>query len=431
MSNEAACAAYFKTHPEWDRCFKLMRRKWESYGRTGGKVILPQAQEAERKAIQKVLGKNMQPEKVCFSLQEFEAALQQTKFAPVSLKEVLDAYFGEEIRTNQEKTEQQRGKKEQFFTLLQKEYQQKDYTDILCWLQQVREQKKYGYSLLMAEWHNSEEGALALVRNIGEALKRVSSEKAEGIPLAVLGAEVTGNPHYFDRGSTAGALLMNALCSLTACEYPQNAYDWREALFQHNIVPDEVSNTVITYGLHLTTETGLHPAFEGFCRMQEPGVLTLSTLKNVKRVYGESDTVFVVENEMVFSHLVEKLRGGKVTLLCTSGQPRTAAIKLLELFAKEQVPIYYSGDIDPEGIKIADRIHGKFPKAIRIWRMGIQDYEKAISREEVSDRRLAMLEAISCPKLQKTAQYIKERKKAAYQENLFMDLLTDIERGFG
>lgn len=430
MSNEAECAAYFKSHPEWDRCFKLMRRKWESYGRTGGRVTLPQAKEAERKAIQKVLGKNMQPEKVCFSLQEFEAALQQTKFAPVSLKEVLDVYFGEEIRTNQEKTEQQREKKEQFFEQLQEEFQQKekDYADILFWLQLVREQKKYGYSLLMTERHHSEEGAQALVRNVGEALKRVSREKTEEIPLAVLAAEVTGNPHYFDRGSTAGALLMNALCSLTACEYPQNAYDWRAALFQHNIVPDEVSNTVITYGLHLVTETGLHPAFEGFCRMQEPGVLTLSTLKNVKSVYGESDIVFVVENEMVFSHLVENLRGKAVTLLCTSGQPRTAAIKLLELFAREQVPIYYSGDIDPEGIKIADRIQGKFPKAVRIWRMGIQDYEKAISREEVSGRRLAMLEGVSCPELQETAQCIKMRKKAAYQENLFIDLLTDIER---
>ena len=129
MSNEAECAAYFKTHPEWDRCFQLMRRKWESYGRTAGKVTLPQARETERKAIQKVLGKNMPPEKVCFSLQEFEAALQQTKFAPVSLKKVLDVYFGEEIRTNQEKTERQREEKEQFFSQLQEEFLQKDYAD--------------------------------------------------------------------------------------------------------------------------------------------------------------------------------------------------------------------------------------------------------------------------------------------------------------
>lgn len=430
MSNEAECAAYFKAHPEWDRCFQLMRRKWESYGRTAGKVTLPQARETERKAIQKVLGKNMPPEKVCFSLQEFEAALQQTKFAPVSLKKVLDVYFGEEIRTNQEKTERQREEKEQFFSQLQEEFLQKDYADGGLWLQLVREQKKYGYSLLAAERQHSEEDARALVRNVGEALKRISPDKTEGIPLAVLAAEVTGNPHYFDRGSTAGALLMSALCSLTACEYPQNAYDWREALFQHNIVPDEVSNTVIIYGLHLVTEAGLHPAFEGFCRMQEPGILTLSNLKNVKSVYGESDTVFVVENEMVFSHLVEKLRGKAVTLLCTSGQPRTAALKLLELLAEKQVPIYYSGDIDPEGIKIADRIRGKFPEAVRIWRMGIQDYEKAISPEEVSDRRLAMLEGVKCPELQEAAQCIKMTKKAAYQENLFIDLLTDIEKAY-
>lgn len=428
MNNEAECAAYFKTHPEWDRCFVLMRRKWESYGRTGGKIVLSHAADGERKAIEKVLGRNVQQEKVCFTLQEFEKALQQTKFAPVSLKEVLDAYFGEEIQTNQQKTQLQRERKEQFFTQLQDDFLQReeDCSDVIFWLYLVCEQKKYGYSLIMTEWQHAEADAKALVRNVGEALIRVTSGDMESVPLAVLAAEVTGNPHYFDRGSTAGALLMSALCSLTASEYPQNAYDWREVLFKHNIIPDEVSNTVITYGLHLVTESGLHPAFEGFCRMQEPGILTFSTLKNVKRVYGETDTVFVVENEMVFSHLVENVQGKAVTLLCTSGQPRTVAIKLLEMLAKEHARICYSGDIDPEGIKIADRIWQKFPNAIQIWRMGIQDYEKAISEEDVSDRRLTMLDTIACPALQETVQCIKNRRKAAYQENLFEDLLGDV-----
>ncbi len=427
MSNEAECAAYFKAHPEWDRCFALMRRKWESYGRIGGKVILPHAQEAERKAVQKVLGKNMPPEKVCFSLQEFENALQQTKFAPVSLKEVLNAYFGEEIQTNQEKTERRKESEERFWEQLQNDFQQEECSNSLSWLQLVRGQKKYGYSLLMAERRHSEERALMLARNVGAAVTHLRSDKMEEVPLAVLAAEVTGNPHYFDRGSTAGALLMNALCSLTACEYPQNAYDWREVLFRHNIVPDEVSNTVITYGLHLVTESGLHPAFEGFCRMQEPGILTLSTLKNAKRAYGEKNIVFVVENEMVFSHLVENLQGKAVTLLCTSGQPRTVAIKLLEMLVKEKIKIYYSGDIDPEGIKIADRIRCKFP-AVQIWRMGIQDYNKAISSEVVSDRRLSILDTVRCQELQGIAQCMRERKRAAYQENLVMDLLADMEK---
>lgn len=36
----------------------------------------------------------------------------------------------------------------------------------------------------------------------------------EETPLAVFAAEISGNPHCFDRGSTAGMLLVAAICCL-------------------------------------------------------------------------------------------------------------------------------------------------------------------------------------------------------------------------
>ena len=70
-----------------------------------------------------------------------------------------------------------------------------------------------------------------------------------------------------------------------------------------------MSNTVITFGVHLEMEDGLHPAFEGYCAMGEPGILVMPALKKAKRAYGEGKAIFSVENEMVFSYLTEQFAG--------------------------------------------------------------------------------------------------------------------------
>ena len=72
-----------------------------------------------------------------------------------------------------------------------------------------------------------------------------------------------------------------------------------------------------------------HPAYEAFCRCGEPYVLTMENLKGITEVQPVGTCVYIVENEMVFSYLMEQVQGkGKnVSLPCTSGQPRYAAVR--------------------------------------------------------------------------------------------------------
>ena len=96
-----------------------------------------------------------------------------------------------------------------------------------------------------------------------------------------------------------------------------------------------------------------HPAYEAFCRCGEPYVLTMENLKGITEVQPVGTCVYIVENKMVFSYLMEQVQGKNVSLLCTSGQPRYAALKLISLIVQSGIPIYYSGDLDPDGIGIA------------------------------------------------------------------------------
>lgn len=432
------CAAYFQGQPGWRRYFVQMRKKWEAYGRTGGRIVLSDATEAERAALVKVLGRKVKMSsggeisEVSFSMREFEEALQNTRFAPITLKELLAAYFGEELQTRQEKKRLKEQGVEEFFEDLIESFAKKaeerpEYRKGILWLRTMKEEHRYGYSVLMEARRVSQEEAIALIGNVGEAFADICAEdEITEIPLAVLAARVTGNPHYFDRNCAGGNLFVSALCSLTAREYPTTAYDWRELLLQYRILPDEMSNTVITYGMHLETEDGLHPAFEGYCAMREPGILIMPTLRKAKRAYGEGKAIFIVENEMVFSYLVEEFVNTNTTILCTSGQPCTVAIRLAELLCRENIPIYYSGDIDPEGIRIADRLWERFAGKILPWRMGVDDYRKGISREEMNARRLRILDMVQCPDLQETVRCMQEQRKAAYQENLLQELVQDV-----
>ena len=42
--------------------------------------------------------------------------------------------------------------------------------------------------------------------------------------------------------------------------------------------------------------------------------------------------------------------------MCMNGQPRLTGLMLLDLLEKSGTTIYYSGDLDPEGILIAQKL---------------------------------------------------------------------------
>ena len=131
---------------------------------------------------------------------------------------------------------------------------------------------------------------------------------------------------------------------------------------------------------------------------------------------------------IALSELIQRLSGYPITLLCTSGQPRTAAYKLMELLCEgcEKISFWYAGDMDPEGLDIAQRITLSFPGRVHIWRMSPKDYEKALSQEQVSQRRIEMMKNLTHPVLKRTAEKIREWKRAGYQEMLIREMSQDM-----
>lgn len=433
MRNNQECAEYFKSRAAYRRCFLELRKKWQSYGRAAGMVTLGDASEEECRAIGGIVGRTFFDGKLRFSFSEFEKGLQRTRYAPVDMKEVLEHYFGEPLSTNQEQRKEELERKREFLEQLCQFFKADKGSGSAAyrWMREMADTGKYGYQLLIREYGKDRAQAEALANAIGAALTALEAEGEDGTerPLAVFAAEISGNPHYFDRGTTAGQLFMNAACWYRKKELPRSAHQWRELLLDVGIVPDNVSSIVHACGLRLVADGGFHPAYDAFCERKEPCVITLENLKGITGAKAVGAKVYVVENEMVFSYLAERVKISDVTLLCTSGQLRTAALELIRMILASGARIYYSGDMDPEGIDIADRLWQKYGGGIHIWRMQPEDYARSVSEERISAARLAKLEHIKNPILKETAQCVKEQRRAAYQENLLDELVGDLVFG--
>ncbi len=468
------CAEYFRSQAGYRRCFEELLKKWMSYGRPAGIITLENASEEERRLLGGILGKTFYDSKIRFSFADFERGLQRTRFAPVDMKKLLESYFGKAISTNQEEKERKRQARDRFFEELYasfadntgkdaagemsgkmagemaEEISGKNVGEIGAetaahrWIRQMMEDKAWGFWLLAREFAKDEKAARELGENTGRALQELfpvlpgreteeSPEAFQETVLAVFAAKICGNPHYFDRGTPGGQLLANGICCIMGQALPENAHQWKELLLRAGIAPDYVSSMVHAYGIGLKIPEGRHPALEAFRVRREACVITLENLRNAVGAWAPGKRVFVVENEMVFSFLTEQLRGrdADVGLLCTSGQLRTAAVKLLELFAGAGYRIWYSGDMDPEGIEIADRLWKRFKGSgfdggVEIWRMSPEDYGRGISGEVLKESRLTRLDKVEHPVLKETADCVREKKRAAYQENILEALLGDL-----
>lgn len=432
MNNDRECAAYFRSRKAYERCMKELLKKWKSYGKTAGRITLKQTTEEERRAIGGIVGRAFYEEKIHFSFSEFEKGLQKTRFAPVNMEKMLEAYAGKSLKTNRELQEEDQFRREKFLKTNQFYFREKAGADSLAfqWIEELLSSKKYGYSLLMREYGKDALQAEEIFRHTGRALIKLEEMETSGeeLPLAVFAAELSDNPHYFDRGTAAGLLLVHAICFREKRGLPENTHEWRELLEDVGIVPDNISSQVHVCGLRLKKGESWHPAYEAFYENGEPCVVTMENLKDITEAKAIDNQVYVVENEMVFSYLTSSEKKKACTILCTSGQLRSAAVKLLDFLVKSGASVYYSGDTDPDGLGIADRLWQKFQASVHIWRMGPEDYEKSLSGEAVGRFGLAKLEQLKHPVLRETAEYIRREKKAGYQENLLEELAKDIQK---
>lgn len=418
------CAKYFKLKKGFKRIFEGIREKYRSLGSFGGTITLHNLTLDEKDALSGLLKKDYYSKKsASIRVERFIEALNETKFQGVNFEEVIKEYFGENILSKKEEKSIYKEEKREFFQAILNEYES---TKGHKWLAFVLENRENAYRVISQRYDLNKEALREDIRVVIKGLNELTFDENSFVRLALFSSLVSKNPHCFDTNTDCGKLLLYSIAYFLNIDFPDNAEERAEALYRAGILVDEVSNSTLISGLIGYKNGVIHNGWYSFYESAEPIQVSLWNLSEVDGIKSPRGVVFVFENPTVFSEVLYKTREEKPSLMCTFGQVKLSSLVILDKLVDNVDKIYYSGDFDPEGISIADRLKTRYGEKLVLWHLGANDYFKIKSKERLSTTRIKKLEKLKSSELKKIAEIIKNEGFAGYQELLVEEYIEDI-----
>ncbi len=412
---------FFKSEQAYRKLFNQFKKKYESLGRIGGTVPANLFTADELEVIGGFFG--MPGSKLAsrgsISISAFENQLAETRFGEVSLKQLLDVYFGETIISKKQKRLDKEAKNREF-VLRQKE----KHDGLAFWFDYVLNdgsEVRWIWSLIEKEPDSFERMAGWL-----SAAYRALPENPERLPM--FSQRITGDPHAFDLHTDLGKLLLHVLMvdSTDGGVIPASTEAVNELLQYYKIYRDDLLNYVTCAGLYARTEGGAHPVWSAAVEQNTVQIVPLRELISLVKVYPASGSdVWIVENSGVCATLLDYKPDAPI--VCTNGQFTLAALLLLDKLVEAGCVLHYAGDFDPEGLGMAQRLLVRYPVGnVKLWHMDVRSYLRSNPMKELSQERMEKLNRIVHENLQEVVAEMRRIGKAGYQESLVERMVEDI-----
>lgn len=348
----------------WDTAWLLdrVRRRVAARQPLTGTVTLTSATSEQRRAAERLLGRRAgSGASLSVSLDELDALLRRSGAAPSGLSDVVELLIGA--------VPDQAALAAAWAGALA------PLDDFLSARPELGPWREWLDGLGMVRRLASEPGAAsALVTRVIRVLDLLPAPG--GIALGTLAARATGHAHGLDDGEPVATLVLAAARVLAgaAPTGDSSAAGRRRAWAAVGVHRDELSSTVLCLGLPgrpgSTTGRTLTLAREA----GEPCVLTLRQLGRDEVDLGVgAGVVWVCENPIVVASAADDLGPACPPLVCVSGQPSTAAWRLLDLLMTQGATIAYHGDFDWGGLRIGNALRERIPW--RPWRFDTETYE--------------------------------------------------------
>lgn len=333
--------------------------------------------------------------------------------------QLLSFVTKEEPTTNKEVKELLVSKEEEFFRNLIRACQDGIGKE---WIIKSIETKLYGYQSIRRLYKKAlDENSINTLKD--ELIKCINAinklpyleNKYES--LVVFSAKHTKDPHFFDKGSVYGNILINALVYKDSQGINKNEIDNIDKLnklyYTFGLLKDEISNSTCIYKLTGVLED---KSIEFLNMINEPFNISLSNIQKLDYITCKNDRVFIFENPAVFHSIIQDFDIDE-SIVCTSGQLNLSSYMLLNKI-KNLDKIYYAGDFDPEGLQFADKLKDVYKDKVEFMLYDEKYYEKIISDKELDLKRISKLRSIKSKDLKDISDSLMKYKKAAYQELL-------------
>lgn len=404
-----------------------VRKKYESYGRATGTIRLDGLRQEEREALEGLFAVNMLGRSdFKFRLAELDRILQETKFR-LTVTESLRLLYGNDWMTRQERLASERRSWDRFCRWAM---DQTDNPLLRDWIEQLSSGHGGGYRVFLECYKG--------YREKGDSPEWVAAMSAlEQLPahnerLPVFAARTTGDPHGLDRTTLAGRIFYWGMLALQGAagqesdaedvtlENASQSETIRGQYGRAGIVLDDISSIVWVAG------------WDDFAK--DPVAVPLMTVECfAAKGLPTAAEVFVVENPSIFGTILDRESKDGTALpfpiVCTSGQPSLAALRLLDLMTNERSRIYYSGDFDVKGLTMAISLSQRYGRRFVPWRLDREIYQAAVQRNfpDFSETELQALARLQVPWDDRLTEAMLQTGKKVYQEQILDVLLKDWE----
>lgn len=437
---------YFSSTKGFARLLKAMIQKYQSLGRWGGSITLTSLKDEERDALSTLFRADFSRQKsVTISLERFSKALELTKFSGISVLSLLEEIQGQSLLSNADRLAHKELAKATFFNDLADQY-----TEPYCqlWLQAIIEKNPRTRSIHTA-YDTRHDQLRVQINHVLSGLTAINARHPNQIErLPMFARRITKDPHGFDPDSDTGRIFLHALKILNSQVRESDpltpALTGAEALTElyyfFGLLRDDLWNFVTCTGITGTTADNQPLGYltEAY-RQQVTLNLPLREVIRIDKAYPSAKVVYVIENSGVYSALLDLYRDyceeqglqemiPNPPLLCTHGQFKLASLLLLDKLAASGTLIYYSGDFDPEGLSMAERLLLRYPGQVIAWHYTIEDYLRSSSDQVLSPQRLKQLDRVSSPELAPLKEKLHQTALAGYQEGILGDLWRDVEQ---
>jgi uncharacterized protein (TIGR02679 family) len=338
---------------------------------------------------------------------------------------LLEVVLQETINTKKEELEQEQKQEDVFIDSLKLVIPKA--SSWLTWIQSKTPDTRWIWSLYKQDKKELNEKLIAVFNAFTS-----TSRKGEFERLPFFSQRTTGNPHYFDNNEVAGKLLLHcmyveqALQGNTGAVMPRSVEEINDLLAEYGIIRDDLWNFVTCQGLLASNQATIHPVWQAAIQTQTVMNIPMKELTKVDRIWpAKGKEVWIVENSSVCSTIMDEVPSAPI--ICTHGQLRMASWKLLDLLIQSGCTLYYSGDLDPDGLVIAERLKKRYNEQVVFWRMDREAYEISLSNEDISNR-LSKLDSISSPEWSELINLMRDVKMAGYQEAIVSRLISDIKQ---
>lgn len=414
MMNEEFCQ--YLSDNEFSEFMQLWKKQYEKYGTCKGSIDLV-LNDSNRECISGLMGKDYYGvDCVHITFRQLQKAMLNTKYENCDFNEVLKMYFNQRVLTNKYRQEQEQMRVQNIFKQFFKQEGKSQQ-----WIYNTYTNRDSVYIRIVQASKENEQKCINTVCVVMKALNHLPMWENKKENISLFASYHTKNPHAFDKNTFAYYLMMHGIVYFLKVDFPKTNLEQNEILYRAGLYQDGISNYCSVARLQAFNENNQpHLGWAGFYDSYEALNVNMDNLLHIHFITC-CDRVYIVENPSVFQALLKKIKKEKIEkigLVCTNGQLNYSAYLLLDILVNSNVEIYYSGDMDPEGLLIADKIKQRYPST-KLWCYDVRQYEISKSKEQATDQRMHMLDALKDEALIRIGKCISENKnRVGYQENM-------------